>query len=403
MTQALKQPDTVMKQIPFIDLKAQQERIRTQIDAAIKRVLDHGIYIMGPEVYELEKQLAEFCGVKHAISCANGTDALGLGLMAKNVGPGDAVFVPSFTFAATAEVVAWVGATPVFIDSLEDTYNIDPKSLELGIQTAKKAGLRPVGIIPVDLFGQPADYDAIQVIADNHNLWIMADGAQSFGATYKGRKVGNIGDMATTSFFPAKPLGCYGDGGAIFTNDDELAAIIRSLRVHGQGYDKYDNVRIGMNGRLDTIQAAILIEKLKIFPEELIARQQTANAYNEALKDIVKVPHLIEGATSAWAQYTVRLQDHIDRSKLMANLKEAGIPTMIYYVKPLHQQTAYRAYLTAGGKSLPVCEALANEVLSLPMSGYIKEQNIQHVIDTLIKNIRESDGLKFDLNQSRFV
>ncbi len=381
MTQALKQPDTAMKQIPFIDLKAQQERIRTQIDAAIKRVLDHGIYIMGPEVYELEKQLAEFCGVKHAISCANGTDALALGLMAKNVGPGDAVFVPSFTFAATAEVVAWVGATPVFIDSLEDTYNIDPKSLEQGIQTAEKAGIRPVGIIPVDLFGQPADYDAIQAIADNHNLWIMADGAQSFGATYKGRKVGSIGDIATTSFFPAKPLGCYGDGGAIFTNNDELAAVIKSLRVHGQGSDKYDNVRIGMNGRLDTIQAAILLEKLKIFPDELIARQQTASAYNEALKDIVKVPHLIEEATSAWAQYTVRLQDHIDRSKLMANLKEAGIPTMIYYVKPLHLQTAYRDYPTATGRALPVCEVLANEVLSLPMSGYLESDHINYILD----------------------
>lgn len=376
MIQALKQPETAIQMIPFIDLKAQQERIRPQIDAAIKKVLDHGVYIMGPEVYELEKQLAAFCGVKHAISCANGTDALGLGLMAKNVGPGDAVFVPSFTFAATAEVVAWVGATPVFIDSLEDTYNIDPKNLELGIQTAKKAGLRPVGIIPVDLFGQPADYDAIQVIADNHNLWVMADGAQSFGATYKGRKVGNIGDLATTSFFPAKPLGCYGDGGAIFTNDDELAAIIRSLRVHGQGTDKYDNVRIGMNGRLDTIQAAILIEKLKIFPDELITRQQTADAYNAVLKDVVQTPYVLGETTSAWAQYTVRLSKNINRTSLIENLKEEGFPTMVYYVKPLHLQTAYGNYCTATGGSLPVCEALANEVLSLPMSGYVNQSII---------------------------
>jgi len=365
----------------FIDLKTQLNRIRPQIDLAIKKVLDHGIFIMGPEVQEFEKQLAQFCGVKHAISCANGTDALGLGLMAKNISAGDAVFVPSFTFAATAEVVSWVGATPVFIDSLEDTYNMDPKSLEQGINYAKKLGLIPKGIIPVDLFGQPADYDAIQTIADEHNLWIMADGAQSFGASYKGRKVGNIGDMATTSFFPAKPLGCYGDGGAIFTNDDELAAVIKSLRVHGQGADKYDNVRIGMNGRLDTIQAAILLEKLKIFPDELIARQKTADAYNDGLKNTVKVPHVIDEATSAWAQYTVRLPNHVDRTKLMADLKDAGIPTMIYYIKPLHLQTAYKHYPTAIGGALPVCEALANEVLSLPMSGYVEDEDVEKVVN----------------------
>ncbi|PPE03134.1 DegT/DnrJ/EryC1/StrS family aminotransferase [Holospora curviuscula] len=370
MTTQLKQPEMI-QHMQFIDLKSQLELIRPQIDAAIKRVLDHGNFIMGPEVHALEKQLAEFCGVKHAISCANGTDALGLGLMAKNVGPGDAIFVPSFTFAATAEVVSWVGGTPVFIDSLEDTYNMDPKSLEQGIKQAQKLGLKHAGIIPVDLFGQPADYDAIQAIADEYNLWIMADGAQSFGASYKDRKVGNIGNIATTSFFPAKPLGCYGDGGAIFTNDDELSAIIKSLRVHGQGSDKYDNVRIGMNGRLDTIQAAILIEKLKIFPNELIARQKAADAYNAALKDIVKVPHVIDGATSAWAQYTLLLPEHMDRSKLIASLKEAGVPTMIYYVKPLHLQTAYKHYPTATGGSLPVCEGLSEQVLSLPMSGYV--------------------------------
>ncbi len=369
----------------FIDLKAQQERIRPEIDAAIKRVLDHGTYIMGPEVYELEKQLAEFCGVKHAISCANGTDALGLGLMAKNIKPGDAIFVPSFTFAATAEVVAWMGATPIFIDSLEDTYNLDLKSLRQGIQTGKKLGLNPVGIIPVDLFGQPADYDALQEIADEHNLWVMADGAQSFGASYKDRKIGNIGDLATTSFFPAKPLGCYGDGGAIFTNDDELASIIKSLRVHGQGSDKYDNVRIGMNGRLDTIQAAILIEKLKIFPDELSARQKTADAYSEALKDIVQVPFVMKDVTSAWAQYTIRLPQHIDRNKLITALKEAGVPTMVYYVKPLHLQTAYKHYPTATQSVLPVCEELANEVLSLPMSGYVKNAEINQIVSA-VKN-----------------
>lgn len=378
----------MIQPMQFIDLKSQLELIRPQIDAAIKRVLDHGNFIMGPEVHALEKQLAEFCGVKHAISCANGTDALGLGLMAKNVGPGDAVFVPSFTFAATAEVVSWVGATPVFIDSLEDTYNMNPKSLEQGIKQAQKLDLKPAGIIPVDLFGQPADYDAIQAIADEHGLWIMADGAQSFGASYKGRKVGNIGDMAITSFFPAKPLGCYGDGGAIFTNDDDLAAILKSLRVHGQGSDKYDNVRIGMNGRLDTIQAAILIEKLKIFPNELIARQKTADAYNAALKNMVSVPKVIDGATSAWAQYTVLLPEHIDRSKLMSNLKEAGIPTMVYYVKPLHLQTAYKHYPTATGDALPICENLSERVLSLPMSGYVGGDEALTVIQELKRMIQ---------------
>lgn len=366
--------------IPFIDLKSQLERIRPDIDEAIRRVLDHGIFIMGPEVYELEKQLAEFCGAKHAISCANGTDALGLCLMAKCVKPGDAVFVPSFTFAATAEVVAWMGATAIFIDSLEDTYNMDPQSLEQGVARAKKMGLRLAGIIPVDLFGQPADYDAIQSIANKHKMWVLADAAQSFGAIYKGRKVGNIGDMATTSFFPAKPLGCYGDGGAIFTNDDDLAAIMKSMRVHGQGSDKYDNVRIGMNGRLDTIQAAILLEKLRIFPEELGARQKAADAYDAALKDKVRVPYVRGDSTSTWAQYTVRLPQHVRRVELMENLKKDGIPTVVYYVKPLHQQTAYKHYPTATGGELPVCEALANEVLSLPMSGYVGDDHKDIII-----------------------
>jgi len=379
----LKESEIQTKSIPFIDLKTQLERIRPEVDIAIKRVLDHGIFVMGPEVLALEEELAEFCGVKHAITCANGTDALSLGLMAKNVGPGDAVFVPSFTFAATAEVVALVGATPVFIDSLPDTYNIDPASLEQGIQRAKKLGLKPVGIIPVDLFGQPADYDAIQSIADSHHLWVIADAAQSFGAAYKDRQVGNIGDIATTSFFPAKPLGCYGDGGAIFTNDSNLATIIKSLRVHGQGTDKYDNVRIGMNGRLDTIQAAILIEKLKIFADELTARQKIANMYNEALKDIVQVPFVMKGATSAWAQYTIQLPKRIDRAKLMADLKSFGIPTMVYYVKPLHLQTAYRHYPTATGESLSMCEELANQVLSLPMSGYIGIDNVNGIVELI--------------------
>lgn len=383
MTQSLLEPKNKIKSIPFIDLKSQQDCIRAEIDVAIKRVLDHGIYIMGPEVQELEKQLAEFCGVKHAISCANGTDALGLALMAKNVGEGDAVFVPSFTFAATAEVIAWVGATAIFIDSLEDTYNMDPKSLEIGIETAKKVGLRPVGIIPVDLFGQPADYDVIEDIAAQNNLWVLADAAQSFGATYHKRKVGNIGNIATTSFFPAKPLGCYGDGGAIFTNDDEIASKLRSLRVHGQGIDKYDNIHIGMNGRLDTIQAAILLEKLKIFPAELIHRQKIADIYNTALAGVVAVPKVLSDTTSTWAQYTVMLPDAINRAKLMTDLKNFGVPSVIYYVKPLHLQTAYKRYLCAGHNTLPICENLAQHVLSLPMSGSISYEDAHYIADVM--------------------
>lgn len=368
--------------IEFIDLKVQQKKIRSKIDASIQGILDHGIYIMGPEVAKFEKDMSLFCDVKHAISCANGTDALGLGLMAMDVGSGDAVFVPSFTFAATAEVVSWVGATPVFIDSLPDTFNMDPASLEQGIDRAKKLGLKPSCIIPVDLFGQPADYDTIEAIAQKHNLWIMADGAQSFGAFSKGRRVGNIGHIATTSFFPAKPLGCYGDGGAIFTNDDEVATKIKSLRVHGQGSDKYDNVRIGMNGRLDTIQAAILIEKLKIFEEEIVARQKVADYYSTNLTKLVQKPVVLQGTTSVWAQYTVVLPESADRSKIMAVLKDKGIPTFVYYIKPLHLQSAYKHYPCASESGLPVCERLAGQVLSLPMHPYLEEETQKYIIDT---------------------
>ena len=378
--------------ISFIDLKAQQHNIRSKIDVAIQRVLDHGIYIMGPEVKELEERLAQFCGVKYAISCANGTDALGLVLMAKGIEKGDAIFVPSFTFAATAEVVAWVGATPVFIDSLEDTFNIDPQRLIKGIKRAKELGLVPRGIIPVDLFGQPADYDTIQDIADEHNLWVMADAAQSFGGTYKGRKVGSIGDVATTSFFPAKPLGCYGDGGAIFTNDEELATILKSLRVHGQGtdgfYGKYDNIRIGMNGRLDTLQAAILIEKLNIFDEEIKARQLVAERYNKGLKNIVRTPVVLKDTLSAWAQYTIVLPEHVKRESLMRSLQEKGIPTVIYYVKPLHLQLAYKNYHATTAESLHVCEYLSEAVLSLPMHPYLDENNQSFIIDSLKEYIK---------------
>jgi dTDP-4-amino-4,6-dideoxygalactose transaminase len=375
--------------IPFIDLKKQQNLIRPQIDAAIKRVLDHGHYIMGPEIDELEKELAYFCGAKHALTCSSGTDALVLGLMAKDIRPGDIVFLPSFTFAATAEAVAFLGATPVFIDSCKDTYNLDPKSLEQAIiDLVKKTDVRLAGIITVDLFGLPADYDVIQKIADKHNLWILADAAQSFGATYKGKKVGTLAEMTTTSFFPAKPLGCYGDGGAIFTDSDELAEKMQSLRVHGKGADKYDNVRVGLNARMDTVQAAILLQKLKIFPDELKARQHTAKCYNEALKNIVQVPVILDDVTSAWAQYTVNLPQDINRETLQSKLKDAGIPSVVYYVKPLHLQTAYKNYPTATGGGLPVCEALSQNVLSLPMSGYVTDDDLRAIIVGILDGVK---------------
>ncbi len=370
------------KGIQFIDLQAQQKKIRPLINDAVLKVLDHGHYIMGPEVYDLEKALSDFCGAKHVLSCANGTDALGLYLMAKNVGAGEAVFVPTFTFAATAEVVSWMGATPIFVDVLEDTFNMDPKSLEKGIDVAKRMGLKLSGIIPVDLFGLPADYDQIQSIADEYDMWVLADGAQSFGATYKGKKVGTLGSTTTTSFFPAKPLGCYGDGGAVFTDDTNSYTVFKSLRVHGQGTDKYDNIRIGMNARLDTMQAAILIEKLRIFPDEIKARNYIASIYTEALKPYAKTPYVPQDVTSVWAQYTLDLEGR-NRAKIMHFLKEAGIPTMIYYVKPLHLQTAYSHYPRAEN-SLRVSERLANDVMSLPMHPYLSNDEQSYIIEKLI-------------------
>jgi dTDP-4-amino-4,6-dideoxygalactose transaminase len=380
-------PDTAILQagvapIEFIDLGAQRRRLGRRVDEAILRVVDHGKYIMGPEVAIFERELAAFCGAKHVLSCANGTDALGLALMAKGIKPGQAVLVPSFTFAATAEVVAWFDAVPVFVDVLEHTFNMDPVSLEAGIATANRLGLEPAGIIPVDLFGLPAGYDEILAIAAAHELWVICDAAQSFGASYKGRNVGILGDITTTSFFPAKPLGCYGDGGAVFTDDDDIAAVLKSLRVHGQGSDKYDNVRIGMNARLDTIQAAVLSQKLSIFADEIEARSQLAQRYGDLLGDIVAIPDIPEGHTSVWAQYTVRLPNSRDRDAVAARLKEAGVPTAVYYAKPLHQQTAYRHYPIAGN-GLPVSEKLAAEVLSLPMHPYLAEPTQRLIADAL--------------------
>ena len=368
--------------IEFIDLGAQRRRIGSRMDEAIRRVVDHGRFILGPEVARLEHQLAEFCGARHVLSCANGTDALGLALMAKGAGPGQAILVPSFTFAATAEVVAWFGATPVFVDVIADTFNMSPASLEVGIATARRLGLTPSGVIPVDLFGLPADYDEILAIAASSRMWVLCDAAQSFGAIYKGRKVGTIGDLTTTSFFPAKPLGCYGDGGAVFLDDDSMMAVLKSLRVHGQGSDKYDNVRIGMNARLDTMQAAVLLEKLAIFVEEIAARDRIAARYNSLLGDVVIVPEVPNGLTSVWAQYTVRLPSGRDRDTVAARLKAAGIPTAVYYAKPLHRQTAYRDYPVAGN-GLPVSERLADEVLSLPMHPYLDRLVQEHIAEAV--------------------
>jgi dTDP-4-amino-4,6-dideoxygalactose transaminase len=367
--------------LPFIDLQAQRHRLGDRIDRAIARVLEHGRYILGPEVAELERQLAAFCGARHVIGCSNGTDALVLGLRAKGVTSGDAVLVPSFTFAATAEAVALVGATPVFLDVAEDSFNLDPAGIAAGVAAAKTAGLTPRGLIAVDLFGQPADYDAVGAAAATHGLWLMDDAAQSFGAAWRGRKVGTLAEITTTSFFPAKPLGCYGDGGAVFTDDDGLADLLRSLRVHGQGTDRYDNVRIGINGRLDTLQAAILIEKLAIFPEEIAARDRIAARYNEALGDVVTVPRLTPGATSVWAQYTVRLRGQ-DRNAIAKALAADDVPTAIYYPLPLHRQQAYRHYPVAGN-GLPVSDRLAGDVLSLPMHPYLDVATQDRIVAAL--------------------
>jgi dTDP-4-amino-4,6-dideoxygalactose transaminase len=376
----------IHKPLAFIDLAKQRARLGQDVDQAIQRVLAHGNYIMGPEVRELEIELSSFCGAQHALTCSNGTDALGLILMALELGATNAVLCPSFTFAATAEAVAWFGATPVFIDVDEQTFNIDPASLEAGIVSAKGQGLSPVGVISVDLFGQPADYDRVESICAAHRLWLLSDAAQSFGATYNGRKVGTIGTATATSFFPAKPLGCYGDGGAVFTDDAELAATIKSLRVHGQGSDKYDNVRIGLNGRLDTLQAAILIEKMRVFRDEIESRNTIAARYNAALADVAQVPHVMNGATSVWAQYTLRVPA-TRREALAAGLKSRGIPTAVYYAKPLHQQTAYRKYPVAGN-GLPVSERLAAEVISLPMHPYLDEGEQDFIIDAVKAELR---------------
>jgi UDP-2-acetamido-2-deoxy-ribo-hexuluronate aminotransferase len=365
-------------QIPFIDVAAQRRRLGRKVDDAIDRVLDHCQFIMGPEVRALEADLSAFCGARHAITCSSGTDALLLVLMAKGIGAGDAVICPAFTFTATAEVVALVGAIPVFADVAEASFNLDPQSCRRALATARAAGLKPKAIIPVDMFGQPADHRAIAAIAAAEELFVLDDAAQGFGATYQNRSVGTLALATATSFFPAKPLGCYGDGGAVFTDDDELAAVMRSLRVHGEGRHRYESVRIGTNGRFDTIQAAVLIEKLKIFSEEIAARDRIARRYSENLADLVRVPRVAEGSTSVWAQYTIRLVQGA-REGFAAALKVQGIPTAVYYPIPLSRQEAYRHFPVVEG-GVPVSERLAEEVISLPMHAYMDESIQDRII-----------------------
>jgi len=366
--------------INFIDLKAQQQTIYPQILERVQRVLDHGQYIMGPEITELETRLAAYVGVKHAISCSSGTDALLMPLMAYGVGPGDAIFTPPFTFIATAEVIQLLGATPVFVDIDPRTFNISPPALEEAIanlsRNPKTAPLRPRGIIPVDLFGQPADYDRINAVAGKYGLFVLEDAAQSFGGAYKGQRAGSLAEVAATSFFPAKPLGCYGDGGAIFTDNDELAAVLRSIRIHGQGTHKYDNVRLGLNGRLDTLQAAILLVKLDIFDREVEGRQAAAQCYSQALQAVVEVPYVAPECLSVWAQYSV-LSDR--REALQAKLKAAGIPTAVYYPLPLHLQGAF-THLGYQPGDFPVSEQAAQRIFSLPMHPYLNEADQAKIV-----------------------
>lgn len=372
----------------FIDLGAQRARIEDKIQAAINGVVSSGAFILGPQVGEFERQLADYVGVKHVLGCASGTDALLIPLMAKGIGRGDAVFVPSFTFAATAEVVALTGAEPVFVDIDPDTYNMDPASLAEAIAMIEAEGrLNAKAVIPVDLFGLAADYVSISKIAREHGLFVISDAAQAIGGeAANGKRCGSFGDVASTSFYPAKPLGCYGDGGAVMTDDDDLIEIMRSVAFHGKGSSQYDNVRIGLTSRLDTIQAAILIEKLAILEDEMEARQRVAARYHEGLSDLVKAAANLPGTRSAWAQYAIELQE---RDTLQAHLKSQGIPSVIYYVKPLHQQVAYERYPVAPN-GLPVTEAKPNSILCLPMHAYLSEEDQDRVISEIRSFVMDS-------------
>ena len=369
--------------IPFVDLAAQRAFLGSKIDDAIARVLAHGQYILGPEVAGLESQLAGFTGADHCVTCANGTDALTLALMAEGIGPGDAVIVPSFTFVATAEAVAQLGATPVLADVLEDSFNIDPASTSRALDQARRSELNPRAIIAVDLFGQPADYSELGKIAQAESLLLIADAAQSLGARTTTGKVGTLGDYTTTSFFPAKPLGCFGDGGAIFVEDAEKAELLRSLRFHGKGTEKYDNVRIGLNSRLDTLQAAILLEKLAIFDDEFAARDKVAARYHGRLCNDFALPRLDNGNTSSWAQYTLRCKDETQRDAIRTACAGAGVPTAVYYPAPLNVQTGYSMF-PKDPEGLCVSEKLSQTVLSLPMHAYLNQDVQARICDTVV-------------------
>ena len=371
-------PAEAMPAIPFVDIKAQYSRLKPTIDDRMATVFEHGRFIMGPEVMELEASLAERAGVQHCITCGSGTDALLIALMAYGVGPGDAVFLPAFTFTASAEVVLTAGAEPVFVDVHLDTFNIDVEDLERRV-VAVSGRLRPRVVIAVDLFGAPADYVALEAVAKRHDLAILADAAQSFGATWRDEPVGGLAMISATSFFPAKPLGCYGDGGALLTDDDTLAETMRSIRAHGKGSGKYDIVRAGLNSRLDTLQAAVVLAKLIVFDDELVQRRRVAARYDDRLKNIVTVPLRPNDTQSAWAQYTIQT-DH--RDLLAAGLKERGIPTAIYYPLPMHLQPAYKSFGDGAG-SHPVSEELCDRVLSLPMHPYLKDATIDRICDAV--------------------
>jgi dTDP-4-amino-4,6-dideoxygalactose transaminase len=373
----------VPEQIPFIDMQAQRRRMGDSLTRAIAEAVEGGQWILGPQVAALEEKLASFVNVKHAVACANGTDALLLVLKAWDIGPGDAVFVPAFTFAATAEVVALAGASPVFVDVEDDTFNISLLSLQNALAMVRKDGAsRPRAVIPVDLYGQPADYNRLEPFVERESLLMLCDVAQAYGASYRGRLAGSIGHAATTSFYPAKPLGCYGDGGACFTNDSALADALRSLRMHGQGADRYEHPRIGLNSRLDTIQAAILLEKLKIFADEVIARDRIAARYNQGLKsNRIQTPAVIDGAKSVWAQYTIQVDN---RAKLQADLKDQGIPTAVHYPIALSKQRAYADFPSV---PTPNSEKLAQRVVSLPMHPYLDESTQDRIIEAVLKSV----------------
>jgi UDP-2-acetamido-2-deoxy-ribo-hexuluronate aminotransferase len=394
----------VRESLAFIDLAEQQKRIRSQIEQRMIGVLDHGKYILGPEVAEFEQRLAAFVGVRHCIGVSSGTDALLMALMAWGVGPGDAVFTTPFTFIATAEVISLLGATPVFVDIDPATYNIDPDQLELAVKAVNDIDgtlyplprlnngqplrLTPKAIIPVDLFGLPADYDSIMEVAELNNMYVLEDAAQGLGGVYHGRQAGSLGHIGTTSFFPAKPLGCYGDGGAVFTDSDEYAEIIKSIRVHGKGGDKYDNIRVGLNARLHTLQAAILLEKLNIFPQEIQERQRIASQYCSLLSQCEKIviPTVPTGLQSVWAQFSLLSEK---RQSMQDILKEMGIPTAVYYGCPLHQQPAYKDLGYQVG-DMPVSEVISRQVFSIPMHPYLTNTDIKHIAAEIISAAKQS-------------